>query len=175
VAKRKITKLVEGWSRDLRASYVYAVLECGHSAAVPLLPERYACMDCGHVRERTGPLLSPYCPECGCGAAKPVFRPDPHNAEHRLAAVGDKAECKDCDHYAAALQELRNLDRRGLVHSRYREWCGKGIFYVYRRDPKSPSGVVLAHSIEATREAEDILRSMKLAPLSPTEGLRGAP
>jgi hypothetical protein len=113
VAKRKITKLVEGWSRDLRASYVYAVLECGHSAAVPLLPERYACMDCGHVRERTGPLLSPYCPECGCGAAKPVFRPDPHNAEHRLAAVGDKAECKDCDHYAAALQELRNLDRRG--------------------------------------------------------------
>lgn len=137
--------------------------------AVDLLPARVRCRACGH----DGPWqIQQGCEACGSkSGGEYTFQPNPHNPEHRRLAVGDNVHCNRCADFPASLAELRRLDRSTLAHSRYRSWCGQGAFYVYRRDPKSPSGVKLAMTIEARPEAEEILCQMRLGPLSPTEGL----
>lgn len=167
--RTRIASLVEGWTNSaLRAPYVYGNLACGHTTSIALRPPRLECSDCGELREGPG-HRAPTCPSCGCGAARIVFSPNAHREEDRLEAVGDEVDCERCDRFAVALAALEALDRRALSHARYRNSCGVGVFYVYRRATESPSGVLLEMSIEARPEAEDLLRRMRLSPLSPTE------
>lgn len=186
-----VIAIEQSWSRtdsanpgSLRISHAYAKLDCGHAAEVQLRPAEIACRVCGH----TGPFVEAtaaerpswakvwrVCSACrsASGGAYTLI-PDPHNPEHRLTKVGDVVDCAYCRQYATALEQLRQLDRGLLAHARYRDWCGRGSYYIYRRDPSSPTGVALVLTIEARPEADEVLRAMGLSPLSPTEGLAGA-
>jgi len=41
------------------------------------------------------------------------------------------------------------LDHEDFSHCTTRPWCGKNVLYVYHRNAKSPSGVLLAHGADA--------------------------
>lgn len=168
----KITSLVKGFSSPLRAPYVYGKLDCGHTCDIELKDSTFKCK-CGAEYSVSSNFYRPdSCPSCGTkGTGNYVFQPDPHDEDHHNSKVGDERHCQRCDSYQANLQQLKNLDWSTVAHSRYREWGGKGAYYVYRRAPESPSGVLLEMTIEATQEAEDLLSARGNSPLSPTEGL----
>lgn len=168
MAVQEITRIVLK-RNDLRIPYAYAHLACGHNGGVPIRPDTLRCKDCGHEYD-SRPGCST-CPECDCRVATVVRHSDPHNADDQLVAVGDLVECERCDWHANALEALDKLDASTISHARYRN-RGLGAYYtVYRREPKSPTGVVAEMTIEATPEAEAALTRLGIAALSPTEGL----
>jgi len=174
--KRKVAEIVKGFTNAGRFPYVSSKLECGHGAEVPLRPDEIECRECGHAgafvesteNERpAGIRVWKVCAKCRSGSGgRYAFTADHHNDAHRLINVGDEVDCKWCDHYREALEAIRGMDRSKMHHAR----CVRGTLHIYRRDPSSPSGVLLEISIESTPESEELLRSMGLAALSPTEG-----
>lgn len=82
-------------------------------------------------------------------------------------------ECERCDWYAKRLDQIKAMKPGDISHSRFRTRDSRGIgdgdFYVYARDPKSPTGCHLLFSIEATDEAGKELSRIAASPLSPTE------
>lgn len=107
------------------------------------------------------------CTACGCGMMVYAFTPSAHNPEHQVTKVGAEVECAHCDRKVTALKELAELvAKNALHHTRWRN----GSIYCYRREPTSPSGVLLACSVEDCPEANALLTG-SLSPLSPTEGL----
>lgn len=146
-----------------------AQFACGHIGAVEMVKAVYAC--CGCDARRTGNLG-----QCACGhkgGYKAVLWPNPHKEEHRITKAGAGVDCEQCDRYQARLTQLRALKSGDVQHSRFRHndsrGFGPGCYYVYRRDPKSPTGVTLLMSIEGTDEAAQVLSALSAAPLSPTE------
>ena len=173
-----VARIVKTWTNSQsRFPVAYAMLTCGHSGKIVFKPRRLACAKCGVERERAENESSPKCLACGCGAAIGVFFPDEHRDEDRITQIGDLVDCESCNHYATALARLRDLTPGSIQHSRFRPYDSRGgkegAYYVYGRNPASPSGVTLLMSIDATPEADKVLRSLSASPLSPTEGLRG--
>lgn len=171
--KTTVSSIVKGFSNNLRSPFAYAEYACAHTGKVAFKPEILCCTRCNAERERDPERYGASCGKCGCGSATYVFTPNEHNDEHRLTKVGDEAECERCDWQAEAITKLKALDPKTIQHTRYREMCGVGQIYVYKRDYDSPTGVSLALTLDSTQEVEDVLRGMGsgLAPLSPTEGL----
>jgi hypothetical protein len=139
--RRKIARIAKEWTNGCSPIAVsWYVLECGHSLS-------------------------------------PIYRKHDYNLAHRddnhIAKPGDVMGCPTCRRYNGALAMLKALEPGEMQHARFRTRDSRGIgagdYYVYARDPKSPTGVVLYMSIEATPEVEDVLRSKRLATLSPTE------
>lgn len=96
--------------------------------------------------------------------------------------VTETGKCQYCA-TQEALAAVPSLLRTALLdpkcsHTRFRNWCGRGIVYVYHREPSSPSGVLLAASgseqefntVYEELRKDGLIGSSK-APLSPTEGL----
>jgi hypothetical protein len=167
--KRKVASIVCDHSNSQMAiPFAYALLTCKHSAEVKIVPTVYYCVECG--RETTSPSK---CPCDTRGGFKVKYRPNPHRAVDQLTYVGDEVECERCDWYADKLAQLRALSPGDIQHARFRPTDSRGgiegSFYAYVRDPGSPSGVKLLLSIEATKEAEEVLSALRAAPLSPTE------
>lgn len=147
--------------------YLRARLDCGHTITAEGVKRAGECGGCGKI-SRTFTRC-----ECGyTGGYRPLPEPDLDKPENQITKAGDEHDCKECASYARQLEKLRGLDRSKLSHARFREWCGAGQVHVYFRDGASPSGVTLAHTVDATDEVFEILRDMRLSPLSPTEGLR---
>lgn len=169
--KQRVESIREGFSNSaLRMPYATAVLDCGHGAAVPLVGDLKRCTGCG--REGRDWNTVDGCPDCAGRVATILRLANPHDAADRLLAIGDEIDCDRCDRKAESLQALRGLRRGEMQHARYRDGCGQGAFYIYRRDTASPSGVRLELTVEACPEAEEILREKRIAALSPTEGLQ---
>jgi len=174
--KSTVAKIVTGLTNTGRFPFAYADLTCGHSAKVDLVPATYACWHCSR------PTAGPSSEGCPCGkreGVKTLSTPNPHVEADRLTKVGDVVECEHCDRNVVATAKMRAALLSGeIVHTRFRNWCGQGIVYAYRRASDSPSGVFQA----ATLDAPDFdklfaelrsagLISSSLSPLSPTEGL----
>ncbi len=123
------------------------------------IPVTYLELECGH---HTGAILID---------ARDYNRA--HDESNHMAKPGAELGCRECRHYADALAKLRALKPGDVQHSRFRtrdsRGFGKGDLYVYGRDPRSPTGVHLLMSIDATPEADEILRKLSASPLSPTE------
>lgn len=66
-------------------------------------------------------------------------------------------------------ENLRNIDRSKYSHARFKTWCGVGQYHIYYRDSASPSGVLRAFTVYATPQNDEILASLRISPLSPTE------
>jgi hypothetical protein len=101
-------------------------------------------------------------------------------SEYKINAT---RECEDCRtermrREAPAMMRAILLSGR-LSHTRFRSWCRVGIVYAYVRDNNSPTGVVLAATLEeseynklvAELKAEGKANNGSMSPLSPTEGL----
>ena len=122
------------------------------------IPVAYLTLECGHSH-------------------KPLMRSDAFELAHvdsnHIAGPGAMLGCAECRHYQAALERLRALNPSEVSHSRFRHndsrGFGPGRYYVYARDPKSPTGCHLLMSIDDTPEAVAVLRRMGASPLSPTE------
>lgn len=163
MAKTTVTKIIHGVSNSaLAIPYTCAQLACGHVGATRESLAVYACAECKKETTDIGRACS-----CGYIGFHPLRRPK------CITVVGDEAECVECDHYANALAKLRALQPGDVQHARFRPYDSRGgsagAFYVYKRDPGSPSGVWLLMSIDATPEAENVLRALRAAPISPTE------
>jgi len=72
------------------------------------------------------------------------------------------------DAKVADLKEILETAGKFISYTRYRNWCGQGVIYVYRYDTGSPSGVSLLASYPDRPEITNLLRG-GLSPLSPTE------
>ncbi len=113
--------------------------------------------------------------ECGHSAKAIMHKPyeRAHDDANHIAQPGAVLGCTDCRRYNKNLAKLRALRPGDVQHARFRtrdsRGVGKGDYYVYRRDTKSPTGVTLLMSIEATHEADELLRALQASPLSPTE------
>jgi hypothetical protein len=142
---KAVAKIEKAWTNSaLRCPVAWGVLECGHSAKL------VQASDFNYSRA--------------------------HDETQYLTKVGDSVQCERCDRYADTLAKIRALKRGDVQHSRFRPNDSRGSrdgnLYLYGRDPKSPSGVILLFSIEATKEAEDAIRAVTgTSSLSPTEGL----
>ena len=168
-----IVRFVETFTNGaLRAPVAYSVLACGHAVGLRLRAPVATCCACGVKRDHPfdGTQRA-----CACGAYRDTIDfPNPHIVADRLDKIGDDVECARCAHYAVALAGLRALDWSTISHTRYRPAGDGGAIFVYRHDERSPSGVVLAMTIDSTPESEAICAQRGAAPLSPTEDLRGA-
>jgi len=167
-----IKNIRKGFSNEMRMPYAVAEYECGHGGDVPMKPTILKCDHCGALREAYWRLSTNSatgwkhdgtdvheCQECHQGSRYSYhFTPDEHNAEHWLVSVGDNVECPRCDSRAAALEQARALDPATISHARYRDWCGTGRHYIYRRDPGSPSGVTLEMTVEADAAGDEVVR-----------------
>lgn len=155
----------KGWKK-----YTTCMLSCGHGIEGKYLPTQLKCFECGYVYNQ--PLNWHPCPKCNSGIASFHFIPDEHNDAHILTKVGDVVDCEYCMQEKKDIETVRDiLKRDDISHTRYRDWCGQGQIYIYKRDASSPSGVLLLTAIAATKEIEDMLSGTRLSPLSPTEGL----
>ena len=96
-----------------------------------------------------------------------------HNNAYYATKIGDERVCIRCAEFAKKLAQLRELDRDTLSHARFRPTDSRGgsegSYYVYVRDPKSPSQVRLLLSIEANETSQLALEQLRLPALSPTE------
>jgi len=163
MAKTTVTKIIHGVSNSaLAIPYTCAQLACGHVGNTRESGYVYACAECKKETTDSGHACA-----CGYFGFHPVRRPK------CLTVVGEEFECAECDNYATALARLRALNPGDVQHSRFRPYDSRGgsagAFYVYKRDPESPSGVWLLLSIDATPEAERVLSALRAAPLSPSE------
>jgi len=167
--KTKVAKIVNDYSNGGHP-IAHAICSCGHYTKVRMRRQLLACVKCGLQRED-----GPKCLSCDCGMADMVGKyPHMHCEADRLTKVGDEVECERCDWYANALVKIKDLAANGAIsHSRFRPNDSRGSkdgnFYVYGRDPKSPSGFCMIASIEATDESSRLLSRVGAAPLSPTE------
>lgn len=97
-----------------------------------------------------------------------------HSPDNQVTKVGDWVECAFCDHQAASLKKLNELDPAEFSHSRFRHddsrGFGPGRIYVYGRDKSSPTGCKLLLSLDDTAETSLALKRFHGgSPLSPTE------
>lgn len=123
------------------------------------LPVAWGVLECGHT--------------CRLEKAANFDYARGHDASSYLTKVGDVAECSSCNHYAEALARLRAMTPGAVQHARFRprdsRGNGAGDYYVYESDPRSPTGVRLLLSLEATPEADAVLCALQASPLSPAE------
>lgn len=143
--QRKITMIEKSWTNGAMAIPVaWGRLECKHSCR----------LDYRDVSDNTRYTRG-------------------HDESIYVQRVGDAVQCDACDRYVAALEQLRAVAPGTISHSRFRHddsrGFGPGRYYVYARDPKSPTGCHLLLSIDDTPDAVAALRRMGASPLSPTE------
>lgn len=161
--KTTVTQIKLGLTNEHRFPFATAQLACGHGAACELRPMRAKCYSCGNALEAVGHVL----PKCACGhySATEMDLPNAHNAADQITKIGDVVDCERCDWQAKGLAELKMLIASGtLSHSRWRN----GSVHGYRYEPTSPTGVLIAVTLDETPEALALLRG-GLSPLSPTE------
>lgn len=177
---QKVTGLHIGFSNSaLRTPYALIKLACGH---MPFSVQTVGCLlecECGAKFRESGPYPSNEVNKCACGNTSGIggrgFRilalPDPHKTKDRLT-LPVACRCEQCEKEEADLALIPEYVAQS-VYSRFREWGG-GIITFYRRDPKSPTGVIALATISATKRAEAEIRrcNSSISPLSPTEGLR---
>lgn len=139
--RKIVTKIVKEFSNPMRFPVAWLELECGHTAKA----------DCDWVNDP---------------------REVHDDANHKIKP-GDAVDCERCDRYAEKIAKLKAMSPGDISHSRFRHrdsrGFGPGDYYVYGRQPGSPTGVSLLFSIEATEEAGALLSRIAAAPLSPTE------
>lgn len=141
--KRKIAKIVKTHTKGAWPMPVaYLELECGHfTGAIFVDPHAYNRL---------------------------------HDDSNHMAKPGAELGCTECKRYNENLKRLQGLKPGDVQHSRFRtldsRGFGKGDYYVYTSDTTSPTGVTLLMGIEATPEADELLRKLSASPLSPTEG-----
>jgi len=173
MATSKVVRIEKGFSNSAMAvPYAYAVLTCGHSADVKMRGQDLECFKCKTQYVHDG--HSAKCPACGCTSALHIKGyPHPHKEADRLTKVGDEVECEECDIYTEQLKKLRALKPEDIQHARFRTYDSRGIgdgaYYLYKRDESSPTGVTLMFSVPATKEVDELLRAIRVAPISPTE------
>lgn len=168
--QRTITSFRKGFANSaLALPYITAVLDCGHAATVQMKPARGACMNCGVERISDGQFGNfGTCP-CGSVSTKYTWTANVHVDEDRISQIGDVVDCRACAQYAADLAKLKALDAGKIVLARYDDRWNR--YNVYRRDVSSPSGKMFEMTIDATPEVETVLSQMRIAAVSPTEGL----
>lgn len=88
-----------------------------------------------------------------------------HNSEVWELHEGDIVDCNECAIEAQAIEALRQNASK-IFRSRYRY----NAYYFYKRDYDSPSGVTLLCSAPVSPKVEEVLKELKISPLSPTEG-----
>ena len=111
--------------------------------------------------------------ECGhTGKAEYEWGKAHDDAAHKVKP-GDSLQCDRCDWYADRIAQLKAMKPGDIKHSRFRtrdsRGFGDGDYYVYGWDKTSPTGCHLLFSVEATKEAGDLLSALRAGPLSPTE------
>jgi hypothetical protein len=90
--------------------------------------------------------------------------------------VGTEVECSKCAEHKKAEEFLNNVDMTGIAYLRfsprwaYPEQGILGQYHAYRREPTSPTGVLHAWSVPATKAIDAIIDRRRLCTMSPTEG-----
>jgi hypothetical protein len=168
--KSAITSYVKGTPSSGIGKYSYAMLSCGHSAALHYVRSRGTCCGCSaELTENDRGWFDP----CACGkwSAAPTFSADKWNDAHIIEKIGDTVDCVTCDQYAAQIEKLRAMEVYSIHHARHNGRRGVSAGWeLYRRDTSSPSGVLLAGYVPDTLEVEAIFREKHFATMSPTEG-----
>jgi hypothetical protein len=97
--------------------------------------------------------------------------------------INATCECEDCRtermHREGPAKMKAVLLSGRLSHTRFRSWCRVGAIYAYVRDNDSPTGVMLAATLEEGEynklvdelKTEGKANNSSMSPLSPTEGL----
>jgi hypothetical protein len=144
-------------------------LECGHVVGMPLKPTEYECRGCKkHVFSTTSPG------KCECGKWHYALLTPPRDEwDDSTYDIPAQCECEECAREAHELTLIPDLVARS-VHSRFRPFGNSGYITFYAPDKTSPSGVRSIGGIAATKQAEELIRSINssISPLSPTEGFR---
>lgn len=157
-----------GFTSGGRFPYALARLDCGHVANVEVNPTLYACAACG--RETTNIQHG----SCPCGSTRDGFRfvhlTNPHNAADRVTQIGDVVACEQCPKDDETAAWLLALAAGSVHHARFDPRFAPGSYHLYRHDVSSPSGFFLMGSVPATPRFDDLLRAVRVSPLSPTEG-----
>lgn len=89
---------------------------------------------------------------------------------------GTEVECKTCADHKKAEAFLETVDMTGIAYLRYDSrfsYPDQGIFgsyRAYRRDTSSPTGVLHAWSVPATKAIDAIIDRRRMCAISPTEG-----
>jgi hypothetical protein len=107
------------------------------------------------------------CETCGGQGWTITFMPRPHNPEHVVTAVGDQLDCEECAKEASGLEWLRNLDVSQVHHARLR--TGFNLYFFYKLDHTSPSCFSSIGCVKQTPAVDELLRTLRISPLSPTE------
>jgi hypothetical protein len=165
----KIVKIVESFTNSaMRLPTTWALLDCGHTSGVEMVPTRYRCGECGVEKND--------CKQCPCGSRSGfqfAYLPNAHRECDRITKIGDAIQCERCDSFDAKVAKLREMGPGAFQHARFRPTDSRGgregYYHIYIRDTKSPTGVALFTSLEATPKTEEILRELRLSALSPTE------
>ena len=90
--------------------------------------------------------------------------------------VGSIIPCSTCVDLANDERELEALDLSKVAYLRFdTRWAYpdqgiKGTYHAYRREPSSPSGVMLIRSFRATDAIDAIIDRKHICSMSPTEG-----
>jgi hypothetical protein len=164
----KITSFEQGYSSSGIIPYVSALLDCGHVSSVVLKPYRGVCCQCHREQELARAGRATIC-ACGRSMFTIIYTPEPHNPADRITAIGDTIECERCASIARDIVWLESLDTETVQHARFKMWCGVAQYHFYKRDSKSPSGVMLIGSVEQTPAIDKLLAAKRISPLSPTE------
>ena len=103
------------------------------------------------------------------------FEPKNYGPLSSSVAIGTEIECAKCAEHAEAVARLEALDLSTILYMRFNpRWAypDQGIhgqYLAYRRDPSSPSGVMLAHSFPAIAAIDAVINRRRICAISPTE------
>lgn len=146
----------------LAIPYILGQLDCGHCCSVKLVAREGNCCKCGKHQNlsESGATI------CVCGSQyfTQTFSPNPHNAAHRVTAMGEYICCETCETDAAKIKWLTSLDTTDIRYARY---SGHGSYYLYGKSSTSPTGVLCIGSVPSS--AESLLRIRGICMVSPTE------